>query len=181
MDTAMPGAELHRDLVDRAEAVAEELRMRASATEQMRRVPAENLERICDAGLLRVLQSQRNGGHELSMRAHLDVVAAIAEGCPATGWVLGVMHAHSWVMSHFPAVTQDEVYKNNPDTMISAVIGPRGKAIRQPDGTYVLNGFWPFGSGCENSEWLLLGAEIIDEHDEVVDVADLLVPTETSK
>lgn len=168
--------ELHATLVNRAQALAEEFRSRMNEAERERRVPAKNIERICEEGLLRVLQSRRNGGHELSMRAHLDVVAAVAEGCPATGWVMGVMHAHSWIMSHFPAETQDEVYKKNPDTLIGAVIGPRGKARKQADGTYVLSGFWPFGSGSEHSEWLLLGAEVLDDKDEVVDVADFLLP-----
>ena len=172
-----PAVELHQELIGRAETLAQDFRAIIKETEQARRIPMENMERLCDAGLLGVIQSKRNGGHELSMRAHLDVVAAVAEGCPATGWVLGVMQAHSWLMSHFPSKAQDEVYKKDPNTMISAVIGPRGKAVRQADGTYVLNGFWPFGSGCQNSDWLLLGAEVVDDADEVVDVADLLVPT----
>lgn len=165
------------EMRSRAEEVAEQLRASRSKAEEMRRVPEENLEKICDAGLLGVLQSRRTGGHELSMRAHLDVTSAIAEGCPATAWVLSVMHAHSWILPHFPVQAQDDVYGDDKNTMISAVIGPRGKAVRQADGTYVLNGFWPFGSGCQLSKWLLLGAEVFDEKGEFLDIADLLVPT----
>ena len=164
-------------LTERAQAVAEELKSRVSETERLRRLPAENLERIREEGLLTVIQSKRCGGHELSMRAHLDILSAIAEGCSATAWVLGVMHAHSWLMAHFPEQAQNDVYGKDPNTMISAVIGPRGKAVRQVDGTYVLNGFWPFGSGCQLSEWLLLGAEVFDEKGEFLDLADLLIPT----
>ncbi len=164
-------------LTEKARSVAEELRVRVPDTEKARRLPAENMERICDEGLLTVIQSRRCGGHELSMRAHLDVLSAIAEGCSATAWVLGVMHAHSWMLAHFPYEAQDEVYKENPNTMVSAVIGPRGKAVKQSDGTYVLNGFWPFGSGCQLSKWLLLGAEVFDENGEFLDLADLLIPT----
>ena len=149
---------LSADLTKRAQVVAEELKTRVAETEKARRLPVENMERICDEGLLRVIQSRRCGGHELSMRAHLDVLSAIAEGCSATAWVLGVMHAHSWLLAHFPEQAQDDVYGENPNTMVSAVIGPRGKAVRKSDGTYVLSGFWPFGSGCQLSKWLLLGA-----------------------
>ena len=87
-------------LTEKAQAVAEELRVRVPDTEKARRLPVENMERICDEGLLTVIQSRRCGGHELSMRAHLDVLSAIAEGCSATAWVLGVMHAHSWMLAH---------------------------------------------------------------------------------
>jgi len=164
-------------LTERARNAAEDFKSIAAETEKNRRVPDANLARLAEEGLLRVIQSSRNGGHELSMRAHLDVVAAIAEGCTSTAWVLGVAHAHSWLLSHFPAEAQDEVYGKEPDTMVAAVIGPRGKAVKQANGTYVLNGFWPFGSGSQLSEWLLLGAEVVDEKGEVIDIADLLVPT----
>ncbi len=80
---------LAADLVARAQAVADELRPRAAATEKNRRIPEENFGRICEEGLLTVIQSRRCGGHELSMRAHLDIVASIAEGCGSTSWVLG--------------------------------------------------------------------------------------------
>ena len=168
---------LAADLAARALSVADELRPRAAVAEEIRRVPEENFERICEEGLLTVIQSRRCGGHELSMRAHLDVVAAIAEGCGSTSWVLGVMHAHSWLMAHFPHRAQDEVYGSDPNTMISAVLGPRGKAVRRADGTCLLSGFWPFGSGCQLSRWLLLGAEVFDDKGEFLDLADFLIPT----
>ena len=81
---------LSADLTKRAQVVAKELITRVAETEKARRLPVENMERICDEGLLRVIQSRRCGGHELSMRVHLDVLSAIAEGCSATAWVLGV-------------------------------------------------------------------------------------------
>ena len=80
-------------------------------------------------------------------------------------------------MAHFPHRAQDEVYGNDPNTMISAVLAPRGKAVRRADGTFLLNGFWTFGSGCELSKWLLLGAEVFDEGGEFLDLADFLIPT----
>ena len=165
-------AELRR----RAEAVAQDFRTRVAQAERERRVPAENMAQIRESGLLRVIQSRGCGGHELSMRAHLDVVSAIAEGCSATAWVLGVMHAHSWMMAHFPGEARHEVYGADPDTMISAVIAPRGKAVLNDDGSCSLSGFWPFGSGCEHASWLLLGAEISGSDGALVDLADFLVP-----
>jgi 3-hydroxy-9,10-secoandrosta-1,3,5(10)-triene-9,17-dione monooxygenase len=48
--------------------------------------------------------------------------------------------------------------------------------VKQPDGSYVLNGVWPFASGCEHAAWLLLGAEVFDAAGSKIDEADLLVP-----
>ncbi len=165
------------ELRQRAEAAGEDFRARARQADRDRRVPAENMARIRESGLLRVIQARNCGGHELSMRAHLDVISAIAEGCSSTAWVLGVMHAHSWMMAHFPGAAREEVYGADPDTMVSAVIAPRGKATLNGDGSATLSGFWPFGSGCEHAAWLLLGAEVFDSSGEMVDLADFLVPT----
>ena len=142
----------------------------------MRRLPDANVAMLKHAGLLKVLQPRRFGGHELSLHAHVDTVAAVAKGCGSTAWCMGVVHAHSWLMGSFPPAAQEETYGADPDTFISAVIAPRGTA-KPAEGGYVLNGFWPFASGCQHSAWLLLGARIFDADGAVVDEADLLVPT----
>ena len=166
------------DVVARTRALIPELRQRAEATAANRRVPVENIAALRAAGSLRTIQSTRNGGLGLSIRAHLDVVSALARGCGSTAWVAGVVHAHSWLLSHFPAQAQDDVYGADPDAVLSAVIGPRGRAVKTADG-YRVDGVWPFASGCERSDWLLLGAMVLDGEGQVIDAGDLLVPTST--
>ena len=109
--------------------------------------------------MLRTILPKACGGEAHSMRVHLDVISALAEGCSSTAWVVGVGQAHTWLMGHFSEQAQNDVYGDGPDVLVSAVIGPRGKAVRRADGSYLLSGFWPFGSGCRHSRWLLLGAE----------------------
>jgi 3-hydroxy-9,10-secoandrosta-1,3,5(10)-triene-9,17-dione monooxygenase len=163
-------------VVARTVAIIPELRARAERTALDRRVPQENVDAMVGAGSLKVWQAARNGGLELGSRTHLDVMAALGRGCGSTAWVAGVVMAHSWVISHMPERAQDEIYAN-PDTVVSAVIGPRGTAVLQPDGSYRLTGVWPFGSGCERSGWLLLGGMVVDEAGNVVDSGDFAVPT----
>ena len=161
----------------RAESIIEDLKQFADQAETDRRLCKESVELIRKNGLLRTVQPRSCGGHELPFRSYIDVLSAVGEGCGATAWVLGVWHAHSWLMGHFPEQAQQDVYGETSDTFVSAVIGPRGKAVKQRDGSYILNGFWPFGSGCEHSQWLILGAEVFDEAGEKIDEADLLLPT----
>jgi 3-hydroxy-9,10-secoandrosta-1,3,5(10)-triene-9,17-dione monooxygenase len=110
------------------------------------------------------------------MRAHVDVISSVAYGCGATAWVLGVWQAHSWMFGHANAQFQRDVFSDGGDHPVSAVIGPRGKAVKKADGSFVLSGFWPFASGNAATEWLLLGAEIFDEKGDKLDDGDLLVP-----
>ena len=158
-----------------AESILPELRDRAALAEEMRRVPPENIDLLKQTGLLQTIQPATCGGDQLSMRAHVDVISTIAKGCNATAWVLGVYQAHSWMFGHMSEQAQKDVFGNGGDQAVAAVIGPRGKAVRRSDGTYLLSGFWPFASGNAASEWMLLGSEIFDEKGEKLDDGDLLV------
>jgi 3-hydroxy-9,10-secoandrosta-1,3,5(10)-triene-9,17-dione monooxygenase len=173
---ARPAAVTHDELVARAMALAPQLRERVGEADRLRKLPPANVEALKKAGLLKVLQARRYGGYQMPLRTHIDVVAAVGRGCASTAWCMGVIHAHSWLMGLFPKAAQDETYGANPDAIISAVIAPRGKA-RMAEGGFTLNGFWPFGSGCEHSDWLFLGAVVENDKGEVIDEADFLVPT----
>ena len=177
-EVSAPSSATHDEVVARAREVAEAIKVDAGMADELRRVPEASLARVQEAGLLRTIQPRRVGGHELSMRAHLDVISALAEGCGATAWVAGVGHAHSWMLGHFPNEALREVYGDDPDTLVSAVIGPRGKAVRQADGSHVLSGFWPFASGCHHAKWLIFGAQVFDEAGEMIDEADFLIPAD---
>jgi 3-hydroxy-9,10-secoandrosta-1,3,5(10)-triene-9,17-dione monooxygenase len=164
------------DVARRARALVKDLKRLAPEAEALRRVPDESLRLVRDAQLLAVLQTRACGGHELTMRAHLDVVSALAEGCTATAWVVGVGHAHSWMIAHLPAQAQQDVYGDGPDVLVAGVIGPRGRAVEQADGGYILDGQWPFGSGSQHAAWLLLGAQVTDRDGRPAGEADFLVP-----
>jgi 3-hydroxy-9,10-secoandrosta-1,3,5(10)-triene-9,17-dione monooxygenase len=165
----------HAQLVARAASFVPTLRARAAEAEQLRRLPDANVAELRAAGLFKALQPRRYGGFEMSLHTHIDTVAEIAHGCGSTAWCMGVIHAHSWLIGSFPQEAQAESYGANPDAIVCAVIAPRGKA-RAVAGCYRLDGFWPFASGCQHADWLLLGTEIADEGGTVVDAAELLVP-----
>jgi 3-hydroxy-9,10-secoandrosta-1,3,5(10)-triene-9,17-dione monooxygenase len=158
-----------------ARSIIPELQKRAQEAEDLREVPKQSMELIVKNGLLTTIQPADCGGQQLSMRAHVDVLSSVAEGCAATAWILGVMQAHSWMFCHATDQAKADVFAENGDTPVSAVIGPRGKAIKKADGSFVLNGFWPFASGNAHAQWLLLGGEIFDEKGNFVDIADFLV------
>ena len=152
-----------------------QLQKNAAKAEELRRILPESAELLIASGLLQTIQPASCGGHELSMRAHVDVISSVAYGCSASAWVLGVWQAHSWMFGHMNGKAQADVFADGGDHPVSAVIGPRGKAVRKADGSYVLSGFWPFASGNAAVEWLLLGAEIRDETGNMLDAGDLLV------
>ena len=40
---------------------------------------------------------------------------------------------------------------------------------RRVDGGYVVNGKWPWASGCLHSDWLYMGVPLVNEAGELVD------------
>lgn len=162
-------------LIAAARAIAPGLRGRAAETDALRRLPDENVAEMKQAGLFRVIQPGRFGGWQMDFHAHLDVVEEISAGCGSSGWCLGVMQIHSWVAGLLSEQAQKDIYDNDPDALIAAVFGPRGKARKSGDG-YVVEGFWPFGSGSEHSGWMILGAQLLDDDDTVLDVGCFLMP-----
>lgn len=166
----------HEELVARARSLVPTLRSYTGQAEMLRKLPPESVAAVKEAGLYKVLQARRHGGYQMSLRTHIDTIAEVSRGCTSTAWCMAVTQAHSWLMALFPEQAQKETYGANPDALISAVIAPRGKA-RAVDGGYILNGFWPFASGCEHAQWLFLGATVSDVDGQPVDEADLLVPT----
>lgn len=159
-----------------AESLLPELAARELQTEKDRAVPAENIRLLAESGLLGVFRARKWGGSELSMRAHVDAVATIARGCAATAWCLGIYHAHDYIIGHMSEQAQEEIYSTGAIQAVAAVIGPRGRAVRQADGTYRLSGFWPFASGNAAAHWMLLGAEVFDEAGGKIDEGDFAVP-----
>jgi 3-hydroxy-9,10-secoandrosta-1,3,5(10)-triene-9,17-dione monooxygenase len=162
--------------VARAAELYAELSARAGETIAARKLLDSNVKLVKAAGLFKTLQPRRCGGYEYSLHTHIDVIEEVSRGCGSTGWVLGVMQAHSWVVGLYGEQAQADIYGENPDARISAVIAPRGSA-KKTDGGFILNGFWPFCSGCHHADWLLLG-EMVHGNDggEPIDSGVMLVP-----
>jgi alkylation response protein AidB-like acyl-CoA dehydrogenase len=145
--------------------------------EKLRRLPDATVVDLRGAGLLKVWQPKRFGGHELGIYSHLDVISGLAKHCASTGWVTGVVHAHTWISAHLSEKAQAELYGTDPDFVTCAVIAPTRSTAKRVAGRYQLTGFWPFGSGCEHSQWMFLGGQVKDDAGAIVDEGELLVPT----
>ncbi len=164
-------------LIGKATELAREFEPRRSQGRQQRHLPLENVQAMQAAGLYRVYNPGAYGGYELPMQSVLPMVIAIANGCPASAWVLGIYQIHAWVVSLMPKQAQDEVFADNPDVMVCASLNPSKNSARKVDGGFLIDkGSFDFCSGCDNREWALFGAMIKDEAGAVINAGCLLVP-----
>jgi 3-hydroxy-9,10-secoandrosta-1,3,5(10)-triene-9,17-dione monooxygenase len=141
-------------LLERTEALVPMLRERAQKTEAARRVPSETFDALAEAGVFRMCAPKRFGGYEVDFTTQIDVLAAIARGCPSTSWVSTIYSAVAWVASGFPDEAQEEILGNG-DPRTSGVFAPVGTGVRV-DGGIRFSGRWPFNTGCHGSNWTYL-------------------------
>ncbi len=162
------------ELVARARVLVPLLSRNAAQTDRERRVPAENLAALADAGLFRMMAPNRWGGHEAGIATKIRVVSELARGCGSTAWLVSLLTGGSWFVGMMNEQAQRDVWANRPGATVAVAVPPSGTAKRVADG-YLVDGRWGYSSGCEHADWVLLGApETVDGGDSSPVV--LLVP-----
>lgn len=144
-------------LLARARALAPLLRGRAGECEALRRLPEANVAELLEAGLFRIVQPRRYGGHECDLPAMLRCMIAVSAACGSTGWVLCLTAAHTWWAAQYPQAGQDELFAADGDLRFPLIFAPQGRAV-PVDGGYRLSGRWNYASGCDLSNWLGVNA-----------------------
>ena len=142
------------ELIASAAALVPTLRKAAPAAEKARRVPQDSYDALSAAGIFKMTAPKAYGGVEADFHTQCDVLAEIARGCPSTSWVATIYSAMSWLVGVFPDETQEEIYATR-DPRIAGVFSPTGTAVRK-DGGFVVNGRWPFNTGCHGATWTVL-------------------------
>ena len=151
------------ELLARASALAPALRERAAEAEELRRLPDASFDALIATGLYRIAVPMRFGGLDIDYSLALDVAEELARACPATGWCYGLWAAHAWLIGYWPLLAQEEVFGGDPDTLAASSLNT-GKSTCVPvDGGYRLSGRWEFSSGCDFSDWVMLGVPGIGE------------------
>ncbi len=104
------------------------LRDRAQDTEDLRRIPDESIKSLQETGFFRLLQPARYSGYEASPVDFYRAVRLIASACGSTGWVSSVIGVHPWQLGIFDDRAQQEVWGEDPGTLISSSYAPMGRA-----------------------------------------------------
>lgn len=151
------------DIVAELRAQAPVFAARSAAADARRSAPSETVALLQELGAHRLLQPRAFDGAERGVSDHCQVIAALSEGCMATGWCAAVWSAHNWMLALLEPRAQTEVWAA-PEIRISASITPRQRFQTTPDGVLVAGRF-PFGSGADHAGGFAVGG-IIDVNGE---------------
>lgn len=150
-------------LVDRARALYDSISARTEYVEENRQVHPDSIQEMVDAGLTRGLQSAVYGGAEANPAEFYQAVSEVAKACTSTGWILIVLGVHSWEMAHMSTQLNDELFAEDPTTLISSSYNMQGNVATRVPGGYRLTGSWRSSSGVLHSKWVVLGANVAGE------------------
>jgi 3-hydroxy-9,10-secoandrosta-1,3,5(10)-triene-9,17-dione monooxygenase len=143
------------------------LKARSEAANDARTLQAETIAQMQAAGFFRVMQPARYGGYEYDPGVFSDIQMALAEGCMSAAWLYGVVGVHPFQLALFDGRAQEDVWGKDTSTLASSSYQPVGQ-VERVDGGFLLSGRWGFSSGCEHSQWVLLGSFVppatADEH-----------------
>jgi len=147
-------------LVGQARDLVPVLQGRAAETEKLRRLPDATITALHEAKLFRLFQPVRYGGIEAPFRLFVEIGAILGQGCGSTSWVFNNLVVHNWMLGYWPEEAQDRIWKATPRALIgSSFVFPAGRAEKVANG-YRLSGRWPFASGIDASDWMMLAANV---------------------
>lgn len=147
----------------------------AAQTETDRRVAEENITALAQAGLFRTMVPKRFGGHQGSVRTHMEVTAAVAEACGSTAWVVALTNVCAWFTGLFDERAQQDVFGANPDARVSGVFTPSPQ-VERVEGGLKASGKWFWSSGCLHADWAMLGLLETDKNGAVLGQYLALIP-----
>ena len=150
------------ELIDFAKSWSARLPARSVEIESARRLPPDIAQAFATGGLFHALVPQSYGGSEVHPSTLVEIIKQIAIGDGSAGWNLMIGATTGLLAASLPDGFAREIYGDGPGILSVGVTAPMGKA-EVVEGGYRVNGRWPFGSGCENADWICGGSFIVDQ------------------
>jgi len=147
------------DVCTSAQGFRDELVRRAPEIEEARRLPKDLSDRFAAAGFYRMCAPSVYGGLELPPAETMQTIETLARADGASAWCVFIGATSSSVLALLPESTAKEIFAT-PETLLSGVFAPRGKAV-VVDGGFRVDGQWQWGSGTQNADWILAGCQVI--------------------
>lgn len=166
------------DVTKCAQSIVDGLKDTNAESELDRALSDRAVELLHQSGATKLVSPAAFGGYQLSPRALVEAERVIAHGSAAASWVLMVTGAHTFIAGRLPHQAQADIFGGDPGMLIPGVPSPRGTCHRTDDG-YVLNGRWPYASGADHGDWVIVGARgVRNEADEPCQSILAFVPKE---
>jgi alkylation response protein AidB-like acyl-CoA dehydrogenase len=165
-----------RVLLDAVDEVREAAIAGADEAERLGKLPPAVVEALDDSGLFALKLPAELGGAEADPVTQIEVIEKLAYIEPSVGWCMFIGSTSiGWPGAFLPEESLAAVFKGDHVPHVAGVGGVRGKGVRV-EGGYEVSGRFQFASGLGHAEWLVGGATIQDEAEEVLEQRFFLIP-----
>ena len=141
-------------VLDQVRAIAPTLRDAASRNEASRQLDEATVSSLAEAGVFRMVMSDRLGGPQLDPLAQLDVIEEISRADGSAGWCSMIGSDGGYATSFLDTEVARDMYPSL-DLPTALVALPGGRAVPTGDG-YDVSGRWAFASGSTHCRWFFL-------------------------
>lgn len=149
-------------VVQAAAALRPVLRTLRDEIDREQRLPKSLVEQFHAAGFYHLVIPRALGGLQADPLTYLRVVELLAEGAGSAGWNVANNGIGQLVTLGLTDDGVSEIYARGADTVIAGTAVMGGGQARPVDGGYRVTGRWPFGTGCQESAWMLGSFQILD-------------------
>lgn len=154
-------------LMQSADTLSQLFRARSDEFEKARRIPPDVSAALAEAGFYRIGVPAALGGLECPPVIGNQVIETLARGDASCAWVAFIAATSGTVLASIPDTAGADIFAN-PDTMITGVFAPNGKAEKS-DGGFTVSGRWQWGSGSQNADWVLGGCMLTQNGEPMLD------------
>jgi alkylation response protein AidB-like acyl-CoA dehydrogenase len=130
--------------------------------EREQRLSKALVEQFHAAGFYSLVIPRELGGLQADPLTYLRVVELLSEGAGSAGWNVANNSIGQLVTLGLPDEGVHEIYEHGADTVIAGTAVQGGGQAVPVDGGYRVSGRWRFGSGCQESAWMLGSFQILD-------------------
>lgn len=140
--------------VEAARALTPRIAARAADFERDRRLDAETVQAMANAGLVQMAIPAAYGGLESRLGDILEVIEAVSRGDASAGWCLMNYQTTAFAAALMEPESARAVFGGPERAVPAGVLAPTGRA-RMVEGGMRVTGRWGFASGCSNANWLM--------------------------
>ena len=162
-DTRLPRDIDAQPVVQAALALQPELRRYKDEVEQNQRLPPALVAKMKDAGFYRMVIPRSLGGLQADPLTYTRVAEVLAEGVGSIGWNIANNGIGSLVTLGLPEDGVQEIYGHGGHTVMAGTAVAGGGEAKRVAGGYRVSGRWQFGSGCQESNWMLGSFQLLGD------------------
>lgn len=130
----------------------------AAEGERLGTLPPDLVEAFQEEGLFRLALPKSLGGREQDVASILATIEEVSRADGSAGWSVMISATSGIVAAYLAPEVASTMF--DARSIVCGVIAPKGAGTRAGDG-YVVNGRWPFTSGCRHADWMALAC-IVD-------------------